>query len=77
MWNNASEDPRIAYGREYLDVMIENAENSKGSGSSSSTKPVLAALVDALVSGQPNTRYIVDGGNGWNDKNAVKCILLF
>ena len=72
MWDNASEDVRKTYGREYLDGMIETQEKSI-TGSALTTKPVIDALEDALVSDRPHTRYLVDGGEGWLDYHTVSC----
>lgn len=65
MWDHASEDVRKTYGRKYLDAMLLRQRRSIG-GSALSTKPVIDALEDALLSGRPHTRYVVDGGTWWD-----------
>ena len=71
MWKNASADVRAAYGgRSYLDKMINRQRQNIG-GSAVTTKPVIDAQVDALVSDRPHTRYLVDGGPHGFDKYAV------
>ena len=73
MWDNASEDVRRTYGRDYLDDMID-AQEKRIKGSALTTKPVIDALEDALVSDRPQTRYLVDGGDGWLDIGTVSCL---
>ena len=71
MWEHASDDVRQTYGREYLDSQIENQRNAVTS-SANNTKPVIDALVDSLISDKPQTRYLVDGGNSFIDRPAVR-----
>ena len=70
MWENASDDVRQTYGREYLDAQIEKQAHGI-KGSATSTKPVIDALVDGLMSERPQTRYLVDGGDSFIDKPTV------
>lgn len=68
MWHAASDDVRATYGKRYLDAMLARQRASiKGGGSS--TKPVIDALEDAIMSGRPETRYLIDGG--WFDYQTV------
>ena len=71
MWEHASDEVRQTYGREYLDAQIENQRNAITS-SANNTKPVIDALVDGLISDKPQTRYLVDGGNSFIDRPAVR-----
>ena len=70
MWLNASDDVRQTYGREYLDAQIE-AQAKCIKGSAKTTKPVIDAIVDGLISERPQTRYLVDGGNSFIDTPTV------
>lgn len=75
MWTNASEFVRTDYGKAYLDSMVAKQRSSLG-GSAGTTRPVIDAMVDALVSNRPQTRYVVEGNpifetravslEGWN-----------
>lgn len=68
MWQAASDDVRATYGKRYMDAMLASQRASiKGGGSS--TKPVIDALEDAIMSGRPETRYLIDGG--WFDYHTV------
>ena len=70
MWESSSDDVKQTYGREYLDAQIE--EQAQGtSHSAKTTKPVIDALVDGLISERPQTRYLVDGGDSFIDKPTV------
>ncbi|KAL4234280.1 (2R 3R)-2 [Mactra antiquata] len=66
MWKNANDDVRKTYTRKYLDNDLVR-QRSSISGSGATTKPVVDALEDAVVSGLPHTRYLVDGGT-WFDR---------
>ncbi|XP_053407090.1 D-beta-hydroxybutyrate dehydrogenase, mitochondrial-like [Mercenaria mercenaria] len=69
MWQAASEDVRKTYGRKYIDAVIAKQEGVL-TGSATTTKPVIDALEDAIVSTRPHTRYLVDGG-GWFDPDTT------
>lgn len=61
MWEAASDDVRSTYGKRYLDAMLAKQRTSTAGGGLT-TGPVIDALEDAIMSGRPETRYIVDGG---------------
>jgi hypothetical protein len=69
MWKTATEDVRKTYGRKYVDAEIAKQENAI-TGSALTSKPVIDALEDAIVSERPHTRYLVGGGI-WFDPHAV------
>ena len=71
MWEHASEDVRQTYGRDYLFSVITEKQRKAKSGSTT-TKPVIDALIDGLISDTPQTRYLVDGGTSFLDVPAVK-----
>ncbi|XP_060565054.1 D-beta-hydroxybutyrate dehydrogenase, mitochondrial-like [Ruditapes philippinarum] len=69
MWKTATEDVRKTYGRKYVDAEIAKQENAI-TGSALTSKPVIDALEDAIVSERPHTRYLVGGGI-WFDPHAT------
>lgn len=69
MWEASSEDVRKTYGRKYFDAELAKQEIVIG-GSGDTTKPVIDALEDAIVSERPHTRYLIDGGT-WFDPHTT------
>ncbi|KAJ8303404.1 hypothetical protein KUTeg_019800 [Tegillarca granosa] len=63
MWENATEEVRFTYGREYFNSMIKK-QSEKGTGPWISPDPVLDAILDALLNQKPKARYLI-GGAGW------------
>ena len=61
MWTAASDDVKTTYGRQYLDNLVAGQRRAV-KGGATSTAPVVDAMVDAIVSGRPETRYMIDGG---------------
>ena len=70
MWENASDDVKQTYGHGYLDKQL-NRQKTSIAGSATSTRPVIDALVDGLISNRPQTRYLVDGGDSFIDMPSV------
>ena len=75
MWTAASGDVRETYGRRYVDAVIAKQEAAL-TDSASTTKPVIDAIEDAIVSERPHTRYLIGGGT-WFDPHAVCIIVKF
>ncbi|KAK6174806.1 hypothetical protein SNE40_013384 [Patella caerulea] len=74
MWNNASEEIREVYGKEYHDSFYRAIES--GARTTSPTiQPVLEAFKDALLNVEPETRYLIPGGSQWFDVYCVFGIL--
>ncbi|KAL4233227.1 (2R 3R)-2 [Mactra antiquata] len=67
MWKIANDDVRKTYTKKYF-LYYARRKSSK-SGNNATTKPVIDALEDAVVSGLPHTRYLVDGS--WFDKDTT------
>lgn len=72
MWESASDDAKHTYGRRYIDAELAKQTQRIGGGETS-TKPVIDALEDAIVSERPHTRYLVDGGT-WFDPHTVSSL---
>ena len=70
MWNNASNEVKQTYGRAYLDAQLDGQRTSIA-GSAHTTRPVIDALLDGLISTRPQTRYLVDGGDSFIDMPSV------
>lgn len=70
MWERANEEIREAYGREHLEEQL-NGLYKAPQNCALSLEPVLRALEDAIVSENPATRYLVDGGRGLLDWHNV------
>lgn len=70
MWDGADEEIREAYGREHLEEQ-RNGLYKAPENCALSLEPVLCALEDAIVSENPATRYLVDGGRGLLDWHNV------
>ncbi|XP_052811177.1 D-beta-hydroxybutyrate dehydrogenase, mitochondrial-like [Mya arenaria] len=68
IWAAASPDVKVTYGRKYVDAYLAQ-QRASTSGGGLTTRPVVDALEDAVVSTRPHTRYMVDGG--WFDPYAI------
>ena len=66
MWNDADEEVRNTYGREYYDVLGKGLEECKPEGCLT-VDPVNEAFVDAITAYNPQYRYLVKGGSGLFD----------
>ena len=66
MWNDADEEVRNTYGREYYDVLSKGLEECKPEGCPT-VDPVTEAFVDAITAFNPQYRYLVKGGSGLFD----------
>ncbi|XP_046560896.1 D-beta-hydroxybutyrate dehydrogenase, mitochondrial-like [Haliotis rubra] len=65
-WEEASEDVRQTYGKDYLDEQFQAAIASS-STSFPTLHPIMVAFKDALLNEQPQKRYLTDGSNGLYD----------
>lgn len=66
MWNDADEEVRNTYGREYYDVLGKGLEECKPEGCLT-VDPVNEAFVDAITAYNPQYRYLVKEGSGLFD----------
>lgn len=74
MWNDADEEVRNTYGREYYDVLCKVLEECKPEGCPT-VDPVTEAFVDAITAFNPQYRYLIKGGSGWFDVYYVLALL--
>ena len=59
MWAEVSDEMKEVYSREQLDKILHET-TAEASNSYPTLTPVINAIVDALTSGDPEYRYIVD-----------------
>ena len=79
MWENASEEVRSAYGREYFDA-IYTGTKAAAKEASKTMAPCIDAMEDAVINVSPKIRYLVDGSIRTIDYNCVSfffCFFLF
>ncbi|XP_025096723.1 D-beta-hydroxybutyrate dehydrogenase, mitochondrial-like [Pomacea canaliculata] len=67
MWDAASDDVKQLFKREHLDRVLAETEAAAGT-SYPTVEPVLNTIEEALTSGDPEIRYIIDGSNRLMDK---------
>jgi len=70
IWENMTAEQQQAYGRQYIDRHITEADASRWGGNTD-ISPVTVTLTDALFSVKPPTRCIVHGGSGKIDLFSV------
>lgn len=70
MWTEASDEMKEVYTREQLDKVLRDTD-ALASSTYPTLTPVIDAIVDALTSGDPEHRYIIDGSNSLFDKYCV------
>jgi len=70
MWQSLATEQRLVYGRQYIDHHIAAANASRWVGNSD-ISPVIRAMVDALLSVKPRSRYLVHGRTGRIDPFCV------
>jgi hypothetical protein len=70
MWENASEEVKSVYGKDYFDAIyagtVEAAKNA-----AKTTGLVIDSLEDAVTNTHPRIRYLVDGSCKLIDANNV------
>ena len=71
MWADASDEMKEVFSREQLDNILHDTE-AEGSSSCATLTPVIAAMAEALTSGDPELRYIVHGSNRLLDNCCVR-----
>ena len=57
MWEDMDEEQRKTYGREYIEQHLKSAQQRGKMSKDSSVQGVIDAMVDALLSSEPKTRY--------------------
>ncbi|XP_076458200.1 D-beta-hydroxybutyrate dehydrogenase, mitochondrial-like isoform X2 [Babylonia areolata] len=67
MWDEASEEVKEVFSKDRLDNLLSKLDKIAGTGASSLT-PVIHTITEALTSGDPDPRCIVDGASGWFDE---------
>ena len=70
MWQSSNKEVKDTYGKQYIDGMYKSVTDYM-SNSSNTMGPVVDSIELAVVSKHPNTRYLVDGGNGFVDPDNV------
>lgn len=70
MWESASEDVRMTYGREYLNH-LRNFVKEGVQTSSTNIRPVVEAMYHAIQSSTPKYRYLIGGGYHFFDINTI------
>lgn len=70
-WENASDDVRATYSKEYLRYHIHTIASLTKRLDAKSPAPVLDAIEDAITSSQPQYRYTVHGGPFFVDPLAI------
>ncbi|XP_069123441.1 D-beta-hydroxybutyrate dehydrogenase, mitochondrial-like [Argopecten irradians] len=70
MWEEATEEARSTYGKDYLETQYSNATKIS-STSAPSLDPITDAMVDALLNTRPQTRYLIGGSNGLVDHYCI------
>lgn len=74
-WDTASPDVKQAYGRAYIDALIEGVREG-GQTYAPTLKPVIEAMEDSITSESPNERYLVDGSNKTLDRYCVSILIV-
>ena len=69
-WDAASEDVKGAYGRAYIDALIQGVRG-QGQTYAPTLNPVIEAMEDAVTNESPEERYLVDGSDKVLDKYCV------
>ena len=69
-WDAASEDVKKAYGRAYIDALIEGVRG-QGQTYAPTLDPVIDAMDDAVTNERPNDRYLIDGSDKPLDRYCV------
>ena len=74
MWEAASDDVKRTHTRAYSELPVQQMESLTvaNANSAPTTKPVIDAMVDAIMSTRPRTSYLVDGGSKGIDPDAVR-----
>ena len=72
----ASSEVKNAYGREYMDELVNGIKNA-GTWCAPSLDPVIDAMVDAILSETPRYRYLIDGSKKAFDKFCVSDVPFF
>ncbi|KAK7111478.1 D-beta-hydroxybutyrate dehydrogenase, mitochondrial-like [Littorina saxatilis] len=70
MWAEASDEVKEVFSRDHFDKIMSEIEADAGRSHPTLT-PVVKAISDALFSGDPDYRYIVDGSNQLLDKDPM------
>lgn len=68
MWQSSPQEVKETYGRSYMDGMIKSIADYS-SKSSNSIAPVVNTIEMAVISQNPNQRYLVDGSNSLLDQD--------
>ncbi|XP_076459307.1 D-beta-hydroxybutyrate dehydrogenase, mitochondrial-like isoform X1 [Babylonia areolata] len=67
MWDEASDEVKEVFSKEHLDNFKSMLGKVSGAATNTSLTPVIHTITEALTSGDPDLRYIVDGIGGWFD----------
>lgn len=76
MWDEATPEVRHFYGRDYFFRALKGyteccSKIDPTLDTEKAVQPVTEAIKDALINTRPKARYIVDGGTGLFDIDAV------
>ena len=69
-WDAATEDVKKAYGRAYIDALIQGVREG-GHTYAPTLKPVTEAMEDAVTNESPKERYLIDGSDKIVDRYCV------
>ncbi len=70
MWNEASEEVKSVYGKQYLEDWYKK-QLAYSQNASHDVTSVIDAMEDAILASQPRFRYLIDGGDGMLDLYCV------
>ena len=70
MWKEASKEAKEVFTKAARDRILKETD-AHASDTYPTLTPVIRAITDALTSGDPEFRYIVDGSNKWIDTYCV------
>lgn len=76
MWEGMNEEAKKRYGKDYVDH-FNTLVTASDAESCYNINPVISAMVHALTSPKPKTRYLIGGGSGLFDKYKVGTYKLF
>ncbi|KAL8600892.1 hypothetical protein ACOMHN_045030 [Nucella lapillus] len=67
MWTEASAEVKETFSKDYRDAYLRSLTQAAHTSMEELT-PVIRVITEALTSGDPDFRYLVDGTNGWFDE---------